>query len=500
MSEKVKGARLIINYMSYVFILIGIMILFPVILLFFYPDNVSCADCFILPGGLSLLIGIIGVIKFNGKEKADLRKNDDVIIVLLTWFMAIFIGAIPFIMNGMTFTNAVFETTGGITGAAITIIDVDNTPEMFLLYRSILLFTSGVGFILIITSAISKRYGMKLYNAEGHSDKLMPNLADSARTILGIYLGYIIGGTVLYMLCGMNCFDAVNHSIAATATGGFSTRNESIGYYDSFSIEIVSMILMILGSTSFMVNLFLLKGKFKMALMHCETKLVLFILAVFTPIIAFLLASNSIVGVTESVRVSLFHIISILTTTGFQTIESFAVLPSSIIFLLILLMFVGGGVGSTAGGIKQARVALYLKSVWWNIKEKFNHSQVIKVHKLNKFGKKEIISEDEERKNTMFVSTYFFVILISTFILCLYGYDIQKSFFEVSSAIGSAGVTIGIASQTAPLGVMWTLIVDMFIGRLEIYIVIIGIAEIVRRIKYDRKQKKFKEKVGVDVK
>ena len=181
----------------------------------------------------------------------------------------------------MSLTQAIFEVTSGYTTTGLTVIDVSSCPKIFLFYRSLTLFVGGVGFVLIVTSAISDKLRLNIYEAEGHNDKLLPNLAKSSRLIFLLYFGYIFLGTILYLICGMNFFDALNHSIAALSTGGFSTKVGNIYDFHSTSIELVSMILMLLGGTNFVIHILLLKRKFKSVILHSETLFGFFLLISF---------------------------------------------------------------------------------------------------------------------------------------------------------------------------------------------------------------------------
>lgn len=247
-----KGYRLIAGYMGIVMILAGIITLLPLFTLFFYPEEMGQAQYFVAPGVSSILAGYLLSLVLRGRRAGNLEKNQEMIVVLGTWVIVIFVTAIPFVLSGTySVTQAVFETTSGLSTTGLSVVDVSTAPHIFLIHRTILLFFGGIGLVLVMTSVLSDVYGMRLYHAEGHSDRLLPNLIESARLIIGIYSGYILGGTFLYILFGMSPFDAINHAVAALSTGGFSTRAESIGYYNSTAIEMVTVILMLLGSTNF---------------------------------------------------------------------------------------------------------------------------------------------------------------------------------------------------------------------------------------------------------
>ena len=225
----IKGIRLIIYYIGLFLMAIGFIILIPLIMIIFYHDNVQYAYCFLIPGLLSILLGYFINFFFKGKKPANLENHQDSVLVICIWIIAILLSSFPFILTGkLNFTQAIFEVTSGYTTTGLSVINVEQWPEIFLFYRSLTLFVGGVGFVLIVTSAISDKLRLNLYEAEGHNDKLLPNLTKSSRLIFSLYFGYIVLGTILYLICGMNFFDALNHSIAALSTGGFSTKAGNI--------------------------------------------------------------------------------------------------------------------------------------------------------------------------------------------------------------------------------------------------------------------------------
>ena len=250
----IYGVRLIIGYLGIFIAFIGMAMILPCFVAIFYPEEKIYLKDFLIPAGGSIIVGLLMYLFIIRGKKEKLRKGEDQVLLVSIWVISILISSIPFMTSmNMNFTQAFFESTSGLTTTGLTVINPDTTPKMVLMYRSVLQFLGGVGLILIITATISDKYGLKLYSSEGHNDKLLPNMAKSARLILTIYVTYILAGTVLYSLFGMPVFDAINHSISAIATGGFSVRNASIGYYEYLGpvrymgIQIVTMILMILA-------------------------------------------------------------------------------------------------------------------------------------------------------------------------------------------------------------------------------------------------------------
>lgn len=476
----VREYRMIAGYMGIVMILAGVMTLLPLFTLLFYPQELEQGQYFVIPGVTSILGGYLLSTLLWGGHTGKLQKNQEMIVVLGTWIIAIFVTAMPFVLTGnYSVTQAVFETTSGLSTTGLSVVDTSVAPRMFLIHRTMLLFFGGIGLVLVMTSVLSEVYGMRLYHAEGHSDRLLPNLIESARLIIGIYSGYILAGTLLYVAFGMTPFDAINHSVAALSTGGFSTHPESIGYYNSPAIEMITILLMFLGGTNFFVHLLLIRGKLKDFFSHCETKMTLFLMAFFVPIMVVLLMNGFYSQVSEGFRFALFQAMSALTTTGFQTVDTFENWTSPLLFIMIILMLIGGGAGSTAGGLKIYRVYVMLKEIGWRFLRDVCPSRVVLTERINRGGKKEMVSDVEKNQIHAFACLYLLLFAAGTFVFCCFGYSLEASMFEFSSALSTVGLSMGITVYDANPIIHWTATAGMFFGRLEIYVVMIGVARMV---------------------
>ncbi len=229
----------------------------------------------------------------------------------------------------------------------------------------------GAGLAVIALSSILPMQGMGLYMAEARSDQLLPHVQRSTQMIMKIYLGYITGGVILYYLVGMSLFDAINYSIAAISTGGFSTVQASIGHWNSIPVELVTIVLMFLGTINFATHFTLLQGKFKTFFRNGEIRLMGLLLLISIPLVSFVGLNGLYGNMGENVRNSVFQLVSALSTTGFGTID-FATCPIFANLFVIFFMLIGGGTGSTAGGIKQFRIYIVLKSIYWEIKQHFS--------------------------------------------------------------------------------------------------------------------------------
>ena len=460
-----SGYPLILNYLGIFAILIGIINLFPLIVLAFYPEELDQALFFVVPGIITILIGLLINFFFRGAVKGRFERHQDAILVVLIWILAIFASAMPFILTGdYNLTQAVFETSSGYSTTGLTVVDVTVTPKIFLFFRSWLQFVGGIGLVLVLTAAISDKFGMRLYNTEGHTDKLVPNLIRSGRIIILIYVGYIFAGFILYMIFGMSPFDAINHAICAVATGGFSTQAGSIAAYNSLAIEIVTMVLMILGGTNFLAHLMLLSGKFKNFFSHIEIKSIAIIILIATVFSILILTPFYGGSFSLALRYGSFQFISAITGTGYQSIPSFLGLPAAFYGILVIGMIMGAGVGSTCGGMKQYRVALAFKSLFWSVKDQLFHKNIIRKHYINKLGNK-------------MVQFYIMVLIVGTLIFSAFGYSLEDSLFEFASALGTVGLSVGITGYNAHPLILWTSTLGMFLGRLEFYVIFIAISK-----------------------
>ncbi len=477
--KKLIGFPLIFSYLTMFMIVIGVIMMMPLISLFFDISEWQMSLNFLIPGLILIITGLSFQKFFKKFEKSQLARHQDAVLVVATWVIAILLSTIPLLLLGYSFTHAAFEITSGYSTTGLSVVDVTQAPKLLLLYRSFLQFFGGVGFVLVLTSAISDKLGMRLYQAEGHNDRLVPNLVKSGRIIMRIYVFYILLGIFFYVIFGMPLFDAINHSISAVATGGFSTKAASIGYYQSLEIEIITMILMILGGTNFFIHLLLFRRKFKDVFSHIELK-VFGIIAFVSILFGTLSVMNQMnLAFGESLRISSFQLISAITGTGYQNIDGFIALPSVLFFLIILTMILGAGTGSTAGGIKQYRIGLMAKAQYWQIKDMLSHKKTVRTKFINRLGKKMVIEQEDITQNYMFITTYIVVLLLGSFMIMLHGHSFENSLFEFASTIGTVGLSVGILNASAPNVLLWTGTFGMFLGRLEFYVIFIAISKVV---------------------
>lgn len=461
-------------------LLIGTLLAVPLLVIPFYPEEIEYAASFVMPSLSTILLGFAACRIMPrskneiGEWQSPLQRGS--LPVLFAWCYGFLAGALPFVFSGqLSFIHALFESVSGWTTTGLTVVDVTSMPHIFLFHRSFMQYCGGLGFILMILMLVGGKHAVSLFNAEGHPDRLMPSIKRTVQTIFLIYNGFLVIGATFYTLFGMEIFDAICHTMSALSTAGFTTQANSIGTYGSYPIELITIILMLVGSTNFAVLLLLTRFQFKKILKVTELRFMLGLLAVFIPLVAFSLMRELDMGIGQSFHQSLFGIVTVFTTTGYSTMN-YAAWPPFAIGLVMLLMIIGGSIGSTAGGIKLIRAYLLLKITRANIKKRLSPSRHVTVQNYYRAQGKTPIDHELITDTLGFVFSYVAIFIVGTLLITLTeGCSLFDAMFEFASAFGTVGISNGLTNPSTGAG---TLIVEMFgmvLGRLEIFVVLIGI-------------------------
>lgn len=468
----------ITSYVGLILLLAGGVMLIPLVVVFVYPEEVVFAAAFALPAGVLVLLGMTLHLSFRTGSAITLSVQEGGIIVLISWIAVILVSAWPFMaVSGLSFSRALFEAMSGWTTTGLSVMDVTKTDRIILLWRSIIQWAGGAGLAIIMMSAIVGPTGIGIASAEGRSDQLVPQVRQSARLVLLIYCCYAVGGIIAYRFAGMTLFDAINHSFTAVSTGGFSTRTESIGYWNSPSIEIITLMLMLLGNLSFVTAWFLWRGKFRVVVKNSEVRLLSLIIPLSVVLVFFYTCRALYPHLEKSIRVAVFETVSAITTTGFSTV-GYADWNDFGVLLLIVLMIIGGGTCSTAGGLKQFRVYLLWKLIFWEIRRYLASDNAVMVRPIWEGNRRVFVDDTRIRHLVVFVVIYLWFYALGVMLLSICGFSLKDSLFEFASALGTVGLSVGVTSVQMPDLALWAETCAMFLGRMEFTVVIISLLKL----------------------
>lgn len=335
-------------------------------------------------------------------------------------------------------------------------------------------FCGGLGFVMMMLLIAPDKRSMDLFQAEGHPDKLAPSLRRTARTIFSMYSGFLLAGTAAYRAVGMRIFEGLCHAMCALSTGGFSTRLGSIGEYQSLPIELVTIPLMLVGTTNFAVLLLLVRRRWRQAFRVSELRFMVLLLALFIPVTAFSLSSGLGMGLGESFRRAAFDVASALSTTGYSTM-SYDAWPPLAIGVLIVVMLIGGGIGSTAGGMKLSRVYLMLRLAGMCIQRQLSPTRRVEAPSYTKAQGKIPIDIGLIVETAGFLVCYLGIFITGSLLLTLTANcGLTEGMFEFASSLGTVGLSIGLTGPASGSGTLIAEICGMILGRLEIFIVLTG--------------------------
>jgi trk system potassium uptake protein TrkH len=479
----VKEYKEVIHYVAILTMGVGFIELLPLLVLFFQGWTSRDFWAFAFPASLGIVLGFI-FFKLTYRSEHSLSIRSGAVVVAVAWVAAVAIGALPFIIGGqLSPLDAVFESMSGWTTTGLTMLDLRGARAIYLFWRSFMQFAGGAGIAVLMLSAVIGPKASRLYEAEARNDRFLPSVIDTSRILLRLYLTYLLIGVLLYVTMGMSWFDAINHSMAALSTGGFSTFSESIGHWNSLPIEIVTIVLMILGATNFATHHALLQRKRLKVLLDNEFILFFFLISLSVPLIVYALISTFNLELAHTIRISLFQAVSALTTTGFQTI-SFPNWNESTIFLIVLLMIIGGGTGSTAGGIKLYRVSIVLKSIYWSVVYHLFPKSAVLRRSINKQGEIVLVNNEHLVEVLTYTFLYLLTYLTGVIIFMLCGFGLQESMFEFASALGTVGLSTGATGPGMPALAKIVQILGMWLGRLEFMAIILAITKLIKDLHF----------------
>jgi len=432
-------------------------------------------------GLITFAVGLLLALKGGIRDKIKIiSKRESYFAVALSWFSFALFGALPFFLSThfKGFTDAFFESASGITTTGASILsNVEILPYGLIFWRSLLQWLGGMG-IIVFSLALMPLIGggaAQLFDAEASGlglDRFRPKVAQMAKRLWAIYLALTTVLIGLLYLGPMNLFDAVCHAFSTISTGGFSTKQSSIAFWDSFYVEGVTSGFMILAAINFTLIYFTFKGQPKKLLKNEEVHWFLAIILIAVVLMTFSLAYNGTYPFIESLRNAFFQVSSVITTTGFATAE-FSQWGSFCLVVFVFLMIVCGCAGSTSGGLKVVRVIVLAKDTLAEFKRLIHPRAIIPV-RLNGNA----ISFSTVQRLLAFVFLYIAIIFISWAVLSMMGIPFIESFSAGVSSLGNVGPAFGSLGPmdsyaNIPALAKWYLALLMIIGRLELFTVLI---------------------------
>ncbi len=465
----------VVKVLGNIMLLEGASMLLPLLVSLIYMQGDTSA--FIISIALTGMLGF-AMSRFPNRDNT-IKIKEGFVIVTFGWILISIFGALPFVFSGAvdSFVDAFFETVSGFTTTGATVIDnVEALPKGVLFWRSFTHWIGGMG-ILVFTVAFLPAMGIgsfQLFKAESPgptADRIVPRLRDTAKILYTIYITITVLEIIMLLLGGMSLFESAVYTFGSVGTGGFSTRNASVGAYDSTYIHVVIAVFMLLSGVNFQLYYAMFKGRIKEALKDQELRFYAGIVGASIILIAFNIHFSIYHNFGKSLRDALFQVSTIITTTGFST-ANYDKWPTFSKGILFLLMFVGGCAGSTAGGMKSVRILVLIKMIRREIMKIFHPRAVVPV----KLGQK-ALSNDMLISISTFSILYIFVFVLGTLAVSLEGVDLVSASSAVAATLGNIGIGLGLAgpahtfSQFSDLStILFSFL--MLIGRLELFTVL----------------------------
>ena len=469
--------KAVINVLGLLLVISGTLMLAGLPFSFYYGSN--DVQPLLAASGLSIVVGLAGW-RFTRGSSRNIGKREGYLIVTLGWLIMSLFGALPFIFSGAipSFTDAFFETISGFTTTGASILDdIEAIPKGILFWRSMTHWIGGMG-IIVLSLAILPILGiggMQLFVAEVPGptpDKIHPRVKETAKRLWLIYVLLTVTETILLYFGGMSLFDAINHSFATLATGGFSTKQASVAHYTSPYLQYVIALFMFLAGMNFSLHYFTLNRRFSKVWDNEEFRFYATFVLGITLIFTIGLVFRHGLGLEQAFRDSLFTTLTIVTTTGFVTAD-YELWVTPLMFIVFMIMFTGGSAGSTGGGFKMVRLMLIIKSSMAELRRLLHPRAVIPV-RLNGRG----LPNGIVYNVLAFFVIYMLIFMISSLIMTAMGLDFVSAMASVIASLGNIGPGFGAVGPTANYAALpdlakWFLAFLMLLGRLELFTVLL---------------------------
>jgi trk system potassium uptake protein TrkH len=446
------------KYFGYFLMALGIILLPPAAFAAFVHETYAAV---IFTGVAGSTLGA-GFILYRILPRTELRLKEAIVLTAIFFPLSSIISAVPVhLITGVTYADALFECIAGITTTGLSVMPTVSDP-LFLFFRSWLQWIGGIGIIIVVLLIFLKpgTTTFLLFETQNSTDIVKPGVIATAIRLGKVYIAITLLAFGLFWAGGMIPFDALCHALSAVSTGGFSTKTGSIADFPGMAIPVVMCVVMVMGGTDFSIfpELFQNPKKF-----FGDVQLRYFTVFAATGIALMVFSLAATVAVVDAIPVAVFQVISALTTTGFSTI-SIGELPETSRAVLIVLMGIGGSLGSTSGGLKIFRLILIVQIIRIIFMRIFLPREVVIPLKVGE----RVIKPDEVYQHVSYIFLYGIVLAVSCFVFMVHGCGMSNSLFEVTSALGTVGLSTGLTSPSLPFVLKGVLAIDMLLGRLEI--------------------------------
>ncbi|MGL5937421.1 MAG: TrkH family potassium uptake protein [Phocaeicola sp.] len=470
--------KMISRVLGYLFCIESAFLLLCSFMALYFEE--SDVPAFFISIASTLTTGLILIFAGRNAERR-ISRRDGYIVVSLSWVLFSLFGMLPFYLSGYipSVTDAFFETMSGFTTTGASILNnIEELPHGLLFWRSMTQWIGGLG-IIFFTIAVLPIFGLggvQLFAAEATGvthDKVHPRIGVTAKWIWSIYLGLTLAEVILLLFGGMSLFDSVCHSLTTTATGGYSTKQNSISAFNSPYIEYVVTIFMFLSGVNFtLLYLFFIKGQFTRLLRNAEFLWYGSIVLLLTAVTAVTLVNTSSMGWEESFRKAVFQIVSLQTTTGFSTAD-FMLWTPFLWTLMSMVMYLGACAGSTAGGIKSIRIIIMARAVTNEFKRIIHPNAILPI-RINK----QVISPTIKSTVLAFIFVYIVIVFAGWLALTALGMGFAEAYSVVVSSLGNVGPGLGECGpanswSAIPDAAKWITSLLMLVGRLEIFTILL---------------------------
>lgn len=473
------------HFTGYICILIGLFMIIPIICAIIYNDHPRYLNSFTMSSIISITIGFLLWVGFSKKNITHLSLKGSLIFVLSIWGTTALFAGLPYFISGeLNILDSFFEGMSGITTTGFSLLNYGNYPHSIAIWQSLTQWFGGLGIIVLLLVVVPSSVSLKrLYFAEGRTEQMTPNIKHTTMIFIKLYLMLTSIGIMLYLLAGLDLFDAICYCFCGIATGGFSIHPLDVSFFQRPIIQFITIFIMILGGLNFVVQYRVIKGEWRNLYKDVEIKAFVFLVVTASILVGLSLYFQGFYNhnLLTIARHSLFQVVSVITSTGFSS-TSIDYWPPFCYYILILLMFSGSSICSTSGGIKLYNIVILFKAIWWEVKGMILPKNTVIIKKVFHDNKYRDVSNTTIKTILIYVIAYILIFIASFMIIILFCNDFQTAFTLTAASLGNTGLAPTYLSVTTPITVKIVMIIDFWAGRIGVWPLLLSIVYVTNMI------------------